>query len=410
MKCFYPLLILMLVAGAGCGRQQKAEQQKAEAAAAAKRAEPIQVRTVAAETRRVDRALLLTGSLHPDETVSVSAEVAGRLTAIRFDFGQSVKKGEVIAELDKTELQLQVDRSKAALAQALARLGLDPGQADKEPSSTPAIRQAQAQAEDAKFKYDSAAKLVASGDVSRERYVELEKALRAREAALESVRDELRMQWANIQALRSEVKLAEKRLRDTTMVAPFDGAISEKLVSPGQYIKENTTVVKFVKTNPLRLRVDIPESDAVAARVGTQVTFTTDAVPDVKFSAVIRELNPALDEKSRSLTAEARMTSTDPRLRPGTFVQVRLLRAQQVETVVVPREAVSSVAGLSKVYVVRGAKAIAVKVNPGQQMENWVEAGTEEIKPGELVATSNVGQLSDGADVRTLSASTGGKS
>src|SRR5258708_21330935 len=129
---FFTLFCILL---AGCGRQQRAEQQKADAAAARK-AEPIQIRTAAAETRRFDRALLLTGSLFPDETVAVSSEVAGRLTAIRFDFGQSVRKGDIIAELDKTEFQLQVDRSKAALAQALARIGLDPSQGDKEPTRT----------------------------------------------------------------------------------------------------------------------------------------------------------------------------------------------------------------------------------------------------------------------------------
>jgi len=219
MKRFIPFLFLLLTA---CSKQDNA-QQKVEAAAP--KPNPIQVHTVAAETRRIDRALLLTGSLHPDEMVAVSSEVAGRVTTIHVDFGQSVRKGEVIAELDKQEFQLQLDRSKAALAQALARIGMDPSQIEKVPTSTPAIRQAEAQVEDAKFKYDSAAKLVASGDVSRERYVELEKALRAREAAVEAVRDDLRTQWANIQALRSEVKLAEKHLRDTSMLAPFDGAV-----------------------------------------------------------------------------------------------------------------------------------------------------------------------------------------
>ena len=73
------------------------------------------MRTAAVETRKIDKTISVTGSLHPDETVSVSAEVPGRVSAILVDFGQNVRKGQVIAELDKQELNLALDRSRAAL-------------------------------------------------------------------------------------------------------------------------------------------------------------------------------------------------------------------------------------------------------------------------------------------------------
>ena len=107
----------------------------------------------------------MTGSLLPDETVSVSAEVAGRVSEIRADFGQSVRQGDILAELDKREFTLQYDRGRAALSQALARIGLDAGQEEVTPDSTPAIRQATAQMEDAGFKYENTARLIKTGDV-----------------------------------------------------------------------------------------------------------------------------------------------------------------------------------------------------------------------------------------------------
>ncbi|MGC8794959.1 MAG: biotin/lipoyl-binding protein, partial [Bryobacteraceae bacterium] len=85
--------VLWLVAG--CGR--RADNPKAQAASHG--AQPIEVRVAAAETRRVPRTLAVTGSLLPDETVQVSAEVAGRVAAIHADFGQRVRKGDVLVEL-----------------------------------------------------------------------------------------------------------------------------------------------------------------------------------------------------------------------------------------------------------------------------------------------------------------------
>src|SRR4051794_28294020 len=184
---------------AGCGRTEK----KAEAASA-KAVEAISVQTVAAESRLLERTLSVTGSLNPDETVSVSAEVPGRVLAIYADFGQNVRKGQVLAELDKQELNLGVERSKASLAQALARLGLDPEQENVRPETTPAIRQAQAQLEDAKSKYDNAARLVKSGDISQERFTEIQKQYQARQALYEAARDEARTLLAQVQALKTE--------------------------------------------------------------------------------------------------------------------------------------------------------------------------------------------------------------
>jgi membrane fusion protein (multidrug efflux system) len=395
--------IILAGASAGCSRGGQTPAQ----AAAQTRQEPPTVRVSTAESRRVERTLSLTGSLSPDESVQVSAEVAGRVGAIYFDFGQAVKKGQIIAELDKREATLQHDRSRAALAQSLARVGLDPNQEEVSPETTPAIRQAAAQFEDARFKYENAARLIKTGDIAQERFVELEKAMHAREAALQGAKDDLRTQLANIQALRAEVKLAEKRISDATVTAPFDGSIAAKLVSPGQYLKENTPIVTLVKASPLRLRADIPEAAANEVRVGSTLFFTTDAAPGARFQAVIRELNPALESRSRSLTAEARLTSADPRLRPGMFVQVELALARNVETVVVPREALYQIAGLTKIFVVRGSRAAEVKITPGQAMGGWIEAPGGSVHAGDRVAVSGLAMLTDGAEIRPVAAEAG---
>lgn len=385
---------LLAVGIAGCSSNGKPTVAAAEQPPAA-----IAITAGVAEARRVDRSASVTGSLVPDETVTISSEVAGRVAAVAADFGQTVSKGQVLAQLDRREFEIQLERSRASLNQALARLGLPPEHGAQPPSSTPAIRQAEAQFEDAKFKFENAARLVKTGDISQERYTELDKVYRARQAALDATRDELRTNWMSMEALRAEVKLAEKRLSDTTLRAPFDASVTQKHVAPGQYVDRNVPVLTLVKASPVRLRVEVPESDSALVRVGSTLEFTTDAVPGRAFRAIVRELSPSLDSRSRQLLIEARLADADPRLRPGLFVQVRLLLERDLEVVVVPKAALYTVAGLTKVFVIRDGKAVERRVPPGRPIGDGIEVPAGQVKPGEAVALDKLGLLYDGAPV-----------
>jgi RND family efflux transporter MFP subunit len=388
------LLLLALFAAAvaaGCSG-------KKEVSAAPKAVQPIAVKTALAEARTVEKSIMVTGSLQPDEITVVSSEVPGRIATLKADFGQAVRKGEIVAQIDTQELNLQLDRSRAGLAQAMARIGMDP-KTMKEPDSTPLSRQARAQMEDARSKYDNAAKLVKTGDISPERFNELEKTYRARQAAWEATQDDLRTQLAVIHSLQADLKLAEKRVSDASVLAPFDGIVQVKHVSPGQYIKENVPIYTIVKASPLRLRVDIPESAVAQVRAGTTLAFTTEAVPGGEFTAVVRELNPSLENRSRTLTAEARLTHHDDRLKPGSFVQVRLTTDKAAPVVAIPRAAVYTVAGLNKFFSIENGKAVEHKIPEILAANGFVEMPAGTVAPGTVVAVSNVGQLTTGAPV-----------
>jgi RND family efflux transporter MFP subunit len=392
------ILILLLTAVlAGCNRSNNTGVQ-----AASKAPDPINVKVATAEGRTLEKAISVTGSLNPDETVTIASEVSGRVLTISTDFGKTVHQGDVVAEIDRTEYQIQLERTLAAFNQALARLGLKPGEENTPPTSTALSRQAQAQLEDARFKYESAAKLVKSGDVSQERFTELEKAYRARQAAFEASQDDLRTMWMSMESLKADVKMAQKRLKDTIVRAPFDGAIMQKHVSPGQYIKDNTSILTLVKVNPLRLRVEVPESATWNIRIGTPLSFTTDAAPGVRFNATVREMNPALDSKNRTLTAEARLTTTDSRLRPGMFVQVQLVTERASQAVMVPKQALYNVAGLTKVFAIRGGRAVEFRIAPGRENNGWVEVPADQIHAGDQIAITNVPMLINNADIKLV--------
>ncbi len=393
MKTTSTLLTLLALLLAGCGKNDAPVQ------AAAKPEPPLSIKTAPVESRMLERTLQLTGSLVPDDTINAVFEIPGHINSITVDFGQAVRKGQVLAQLDRTELTLQLDRAKSAINQALARMGLDPSQSNVTPDATPAIRQAQAQMEDAMSKFDNAQKLYKSGDISQQRFVEMEKAFQARQAALQATKDELRTQLASIGALRADVGLVEKRLNDTMLRAPFDAIVSSRVAAPGQYVKEGATILTLVKTYPLRLRVEVPEGDIASAKIGTTLTFTTDATPGTEFHAVVRQLNPTLDPKNRTLVAEARPLENDSRLRPGSFVQVKLATRNTQIVNLVPKQAIYSIAGLTKIFVIRDGKARELRFQPGAEVSGFTEVPGDLLKAGDRVATSSLSTLFDGRTV-----------
>jgi membrane fusion protein (multidrug efflux system) len=149
--------------------------------------------------------------------------------------------------------------------------------------------------------------------------------------------------------------------------------------------------------------VEVPETAAGSIRPGTTLSFTTGAAPGSTFQATVRELNPSLESRSRTLTAEARINSNDERLRPGMFVQVQISLGKGSDAVVVPKRAIYTVAGLTKVFIIRDGKAIERRIDPGQDLGDWIEVPSEAVRPGDTVAVSALAQLVSGAPVRPAS-------
>ena len=120
------ILSIALLITSSCSRQSGEKKATEGSAQAASKPVAVVVKTAAAETRFVAKAIDITGSLVPDESVNMTSEVQGRIAEVRYDFGQSVRKGDVIAQIDRSDYQIQLERTRASLAQALARVGLDP--------------------------------------------------------------------------------------------------------------------------------------------------------------------------------------------------------------------------------------------------------------------------------------------
>lgn len=334
--------------------------------------------------RLMERAVSAIGSLAAYDATTLSVKVPGRLQTISVDLGSVVREGQLIAQVEPLDYELQLKQAEALLGQARARLGL-PLSGDNDtvdPDQTSTVREARARLEEARKNRERIAELNQQGILSES---EREAADAAYEVAANRYRDaveEVNNRRAQLAQRRVEVEIARKHLADSALYAPFDGAVQERRASPGEYLAAGTPVVTLVRTHPLRLRVEASERDAPLIRAGQSVRVWVEGDPTPHLG-VISRLSPAIDQATRMLLVEADLPN-DGTLRPGSFVRAEIITQDRHPSLSVPANALTTFAGIEKVFVVEDGKARERQVTTGRRGSNWVEI-VRGVNAGDLV-------------------------
>lgn len=304
----------------------------------------------------IPEIITATGELFAEEQATVSAKVPGRVQRLHVDLGSVVTQGQVVAELEKDDYELRVRQAEALVAQTRARLGiLDSPSDDVKPEETAVVRQAAAALKEAQFIFQTTERLQKEGVVSR---IDFEKAqVRAQgiEAAYQAALEEVMQARAQLAERRTHVALARQMLADCVIRAPFAGAVTRRQASLGEYLAVNAPVVTLVRQHPLRIRLEIPERQALKVRVGQLIDVKLEGTAKTRTGRVVR-LSPALETQSRSLLIEGEIPNQDGILRPGSFVEGVVTVNAGAMGISVPFSALLSFAGTERVFVAsRGA-------------------------------------------------------
>jgi multidrug efflux pump subunit AcrA (membrane-fusion protein) len=389
-----------------------ARTNKNDAAASPTPVTIVEVTTAPALVRQLPRFFEATGSLVADEQTDVAPAVSGKVIAVGVDLGSYVGRGAVLARLDDRDARIrldqaqsQVNQSEAAVRQAEARIGLRPGQ-NFDPARVPEVGSARVALELADKQLKRYERLIESGDVSRSAY-DQQKAQRDQlQQQLDVAIEQARQNYAAVQTAlaaiagaQSQVEKARKDIADAVVTAPISGYVAERTADLGEYVTTSSKIATIVRTNPLRLRIDIPEQALSDIRVGQSVSVNVSAYADRNFSGRIARISPNVTATSRTLTVEAEVENGDNLLRPGQFATVRVQQPQSDNAVLVPARAVHTEGDVSRVFVIKNGRAEQRLVQLGQAEGDLVEIKTG-VAADEQVATSNLDQLSDGATVR----------
>lgn len=407
------VLILLLVAVsalvASCGGSRANVKEET---AAANQPVVVEVTTAAAIRRDLPRFFEATGSLAGDQQTDVAPQTSGKVVAVGVDIGSPVRRGQMLVRLDEAELKLRVDQAvaqvnqaKAAVRQAEERIGLRSGQSF-DPNRVAEVASARVALDLAEKNLRRAEKLIESGDVSRSFFDEQ----RARRDQLKEQYDvalaQARQNYAGVDVARTNVAnaeaqlaLARKNLSYANIPAPIDGYVAERTADVGEYVSPQQKVVTIVRTNPMRIRIDIPEQAIPEVRVGQSVSITTSAWPDKNFAGRVARIAPNVSATSRTMTVEAEIDNSSGALKPGQFATVRILQERAEPAVLIPARAVATDAGVSRVFVIKEGRAEQRVVQTGQTEGDLIEVKSG-VAADEQVATSNLEQLSDGIAIK----------
>ena len=388
------VLILLPIAGCATGAASKGP----DAGSTGARAE---VQATRLELKELRRDVEAVGSLVALEEVTVSSEVEGKVDEVLSDVGDRVEAGQPIVKVSTIELRLALDQQRALYQQARARLGLS-GEADdlKNPLDAAEVKKAAADLKEAEDVYKRSQLLFEKQLLPRQDFDQTEARLNSARAAYDLAVQSVQNLRAQLPQYRAAAELAEKKLRDAVIRAPFKGEVKERVVAPGQYLKVQTPVMVIVNTDPLRVRLKIPETAAGLVQAGNGIAVLVDAYPDKSFSGKLTRINPSVDPQSRTFEVEALLANSEGLLKPGFFVRARIPSGRLDHSLMAPQAALQYSYGIYKIYVIQGDAVKEREVKLGEHSGDQAEI-VSGANAGEMIAIPAKGQsLKDGEKIR----------
>lgn len=325
--------------------------------------------TVSVERQEIKSSVTATGTIEPVTLVEVGTQVSGIISNIYVDYNSTVKKGQVIAELDRENLNSQLAQAQAQLASAKSDLDYQ------------------------RINYDRQKTLHEKGHISDNDF----------ELASLSYKQAQATYNQRIQS----VKTARTNLGYATITSPIDGIILTRAVEEGQTVASSfSTPTLFTIAKDLtdmRVIADIDEADIGGVREGQRVTFTVDAFPDDVFEGRVTQVRQEATTESNVVTYEVVISAPNPdlKLKPGLTANVTIITKEVKDVLAVPvaalrfapnenllndGETIADCQGKTKVWVREGStfKAIAVETGESNGVLTEIKRG---LKGGENVIT-----------------------
>jgi RND family efflux transporter MFP subunit len=365
LKWLLPLLVVLLLGGfiARTLNARKTESEaRAREAAVPTALELAATDVTTARSVELTRMLGVSGGLKAVNSAVVKARVAAEVKSLKVREGDKVERGQLLGQLDTTELDWRLRQAEQTAAAARAQLDI-------------ALRA-----------LENNRALVAQGFISPT-------------GLQTSVSNEAAAQ-ANYQAARAAAELARKSRADATLLAPIAGLVSQRLVQPGERVSIDTRLLEIVDLSRLELEAQVAPEDVAALVIGSPALLRVDGLADAVPARVAR-INPSAQSGSRAVTVYLAVDA-HPALRQGLFARGSIEVARS-RVLAVPLSAVRNDQALPYVMQVVGDKAVQKPVQLGMrgdaEGQSWIaiRAGLDD---GAQVLAASVGAVRDGMPVR----------
>jgi RND family efflux transporter MFP subunit len=330
------------------------------------------------ESRSLSRTIPLTASLAPFLQTDIEARVPGYVDRVLVDRGSVVRRGQLLVQLSAPEMGSQTSAVEAALHQAEGDLS-----------------QSQAQAAAVASTYERLAEAAKTpGAVAGNELIQVQKQKEAADALVESRK-------AAVKTAADRFKAAGDMQAYLSVLAPFDGIITDRFVHPGMMVNSGgqPPLLKLQQVSHLRLVVPVPETYSGAVTLGKAVTFHAPALPGKKFTGTIARVPHALDPQSRSMMVELDVANTGGVLAPGMYPTVDWPVASSEDLLFVPATSVVTTTQRTFVITSQNGRAHWIDVKKGAASGEQI-AVRGDLHAGELIVKRATDELREGQSLR----------
>jgi HlyD family secretion protein len=277
--------------------------------------------TSAVKRGAVSSSVAATGTANPVITVTVGSQISGQVQSLYADFNSTVRKGQVVAKLDPSNMEAQLARDRAQLASANA-----------------ALERARVAVDNKKLSFERAKRLQAQDLIP-------ESDFDAAQADYASAQADIKTAQASIAQAQASLRISQVNLDHATIVSPVDGTVISRNVDVGQTVAASLQApTLFTIAQDLRrmeVHMNVAESDIGKLAVGQAATFTVDAYPQDRFQGSISEIRNSPTTIQNVVTYEAviGVDNSELKLKPGMTANVSVVVARKDEALLVPNAA-----------------------------------------------------------------------
>ncbi len=322
--------------------------------------EPVPVTATMVTNAAWDRTVSIVGTLFAKDEAVIAARVEGQVESTLVDFGDRLRNEQDIASIDTAAYLALLEQSAGMRARADASLA------------------------NARNNFERVQRLRQSGIAS--------------DADFDLAHSQLDQWDAEVKADAGAEAVARLNVERSKVKAPFDGAVAERIVGRGDFVKVGSPLFRVVNDFVLKFIFQVPERHASFVEKRLRVTFNVDNYPGETFTGSVYLISPSVSTASRAFGVGALVTNTNFRLKANTFARGELVLQRGIPTPVVPVDAVVSFAGVTRVFVLEGNVARSRQVTTGR-IRDGIQEIIEGVKEGDRVIVSGQNKVTDGLTV-----------
>lgn len=334
----FPIIILLLFTSVKCSDQNSGGQFSMP---------PMPVEVAQVVEHGVSEKFEAVGTIEAIEEVTVVSEINATIVNIPFTEGSHINKGELIAQLDDSQLAAEVNRSEALYQQSLAR------------------------------------------------YNRIKKIVEQKAGSQQDLDDAL----ASLKVAEANLELAQARLEKTKIVAPFNGMIGSRKVSVGSFLRSGDAITELANLNEIRISFSAPERFLSDLKRGSEVIVSSPVYPGHEVKGSIIAIEPIINSDTRTARIVARVQNPGQKFRPGMSANVSVILSERANALTIPTEAVFANGNQSFVYIINPDSTVTpAPVNLGLQLSKVVEV-VSGLQQGMQIVTAGHQKLFPGAKV-----------